>query len=130
VRAGAGAAGGTWGQILLPMQLCRLCYRAVQSSDACRAVQSGDACRAVQSGDVFLLQDLAADGALRGCKLVAWPRDYRLLPRLGRRGFPHAGVLLQHNGAFGAVLEWLAHGSPALLTQVATQLTGAPPFPR
>ena len=71
-----------------------------------------------------LAEDLAADGALKGCKIVAWPRDYGLLPRNGRRGFPHAGILLQHNGAFGAVLQWLGGGGPGLLTSVATQLTG------
>lgn len=73
-----------------------------------------------------LAEVLAADGALKGCKLVAWPRDYGLLPRNGRRGFPHAGALLQHNGAFGAVLQWLGGGGPGLLTSVATQLTGMP----
>jgi isoamylase len=73
-----------------------------------------------------LAEVLATDGALTGCKIVAWPRDYGLLPRHGRRGFPHAGALLQHNGAFGAVLQWLGGGGPGLLTAVATQLTGVP----
>jgi isoamylase len=73
-----------------------------------------------------LAEVLATDGALRACKIVAWPRDYGLLPRHGRRGFPHAAALLQHNGAFGAVLQWLGGGGPGLLTAVATQLTGMP----
>lgn len=73
-----------------------------------------------------LAADLAADGELKGAKIVAWPRDYALLPRSGRRGFPHSGTLLQHNGRFGAVLQWLAHGGPGLLTKVASQLTGVP----
>eukprot|EP00892_Ulva_mutabilis_P009107 jgi/Ulvmu1/6569/UM003_0206.1 len=71
-----------------------------------------------------LAADLAADGELRGIKVIAWPRDYALLPRSGRRGFPHSGTLLQHNGRFGAVLQWLATGGPGLLTKVASQLTG------
>jgi isoamylase len=77
-----------------------------------------------------LAEEIAADGAVRGgaCKIVAWPRDYRLLPREGRRGFPHAGVLMQHNGRFGAVLEWLKSGDGALLTSVASLLTGASCF--
>lgn len=71
-----------------------------------------------------LAEILATDAVLTGCKLVAWPRDYSLLPRHGRRGFPHGAALLQHNGAFGAVLQWLGSGGPELLTSVATQLTG------
>jgi isoamylase len=73
-----------------------------------------------------LAQALSADPVLRECKLVAWPRDDGLLPRGGRRGFPHQGVLMQHNSRFGEVLNWMAGGGAAGLEAVASQLTGAP----
>ena len=71
-----------------------------------------------------LVESMAADPVLRACKLVAWPRDYALLPREGRRGFPHQGVLLQHNHRFGATLEWLSQGGASRLDAVAVNLTG------
>lgn len=76
-----------------------------------------------------LAAELAAAPELRGLKLVAWPRgDPSLLPRGGRRGFPHFGALAQHNARFAALLEWLGGphcGGGPWLKRVAVQLTGA-----
>jgi pullulanase/glycogen debranching enzyme len=72
-----------------------------------------------------IAQALASDPVLRACKLVAWPRDNTLLPRGGRRGFPHQAALLQHNDKFGSVLSWLQACDTAGLDAVASQLTGA-----
>ena len=72
-----------------------------------------------------IAQAISQDPVLRGCKIVAWPRDARLLPRSGRRGFPHQGVLMQHNERFGNVLAWLRGDNAVSLGVVASQLTGA-----
>jgi hypothetical protein len=73
-----------------------------------------------------IVQEISQDPVLRACKVIAWPRDEGLLPRGGRRGFPHQGVLLQHNDRFGSMLDWLKGAGGVKAADVASQLTGVP----
>jgi pullulanase/glycogen debranching enzyme len=49
-----------------------------------------------------IVEDLASEPLLASCKLIAASANNALLPRLGERGFPHYGVLLEWNNRFGA----------------------------
>jgi pullulanase/glycogen debranching enzyme len=73
-----------------------------------------------------IAQEISQDPVLRACKIIAWPRDVGLLPRGGRRGFPHQGILLQHNYKFGMVLGWLKGNGGVKASDVASQITGTP----
>lgn len=49
-----------------------------------------------------IVEELALDPVLSGCKLIAASANDALLPRNGERGFPHYGVLLEWNNHFGS----------------------------
>ena len=44
-----------------------------------------------------LAEAIASDPLLADVRLVAWPGDLSLLPRQGKRGFPHWGRWLERN---------------------------------
>src|SRR5690349_16957615 len=48
-----------------------------------------------------IIEEMACDPVLSGCKLIAASANDSLLPRSGDRGFPHYGVLLEWNNRFG-----------------------------
>ena len=72
-----------------------------------------------------LAEAIATDSILGDVRLVAWPGDARLLPREGRRGFPHWGRWLQRNLGTGADL-CAALGPPPPGAQDLSSTSDAP----
>ena len=70
-----------------------------------------------------LADEIGNDALLRHAKLIAWPADDSLLPRGGRRGFPHGGSWLERNKRFTHDLctFFTASGPPEIASAVATR---------
>eukprot|EP00878_Enallax_costatus_P025353 GHUV01027123.1.p1 GENE.GHUV01027123.1~~GHUV01027123.1.p1 ORF type:complete len:648 (+),score=120.67 GHUV01027123.1:549-2492(+) len=73
-----------------------------------------------------VVEELASDPVLANCKLIAASANDTLLPRLGERGFPHYGVIIEWNNRFGSsMLALLRDNMGGILSNFATRMTGS-----
>ena len=70
-----------------------------------------------------LAEDIAQDSELRLLKVIAWAADDSLLPREGKRGFPHWATWLERNKRFSNDFcnFFTRAGPPDVASSVATR---------
>ena len=70
-----------------------------------------------------LADEIGNDALLRHLKLIAWVADDNLLPREGKRGFPHGGSWLERNKRFTNDFSnfFTAAGPAGIASAVATR---------